>query len=211
MDESINFLQWFGYLASVVIATSLLMSSILKLRWINLAGASMFSFYGFAIGALPVGFMNLFIVFIDIYFLSKMYSKKEYFTVLEVKANNKYLLEFLKFYEQDIQSFFPSFTYKSDMNTLSFFLLRNMAVSGLFLAHQLDDKTLIIGLDYVIPEYRDLKPALYLYKKNTDYFTKRGYNRLAAEVQNSNHDKFLQKIGFKLERIEGRQFLTKEI
>ena len=42
-------IEWIGYIASIVIATSMLMNSLLKLRWINLVGAILFSTYGFII------------------------------------------------------------------------------------------------------------------------------------------------------------------
>ena len=38
----------------MIIVVSLLMSSIIKLRWINLAGALIFCVYGFLINAAPV-------------------------------------------------------------------------------------------------------------------------------------------------------------
>ena len=52
-------LQLLGYAASLLIAASLLMRSIVRLRAINLAGAAAFSLYGFLIGAYPVGVLNL--------------------------------------------------------------------------------------------------------------------------------------------------------
>ncbi|HPG32490.1 MAG TPA: hypothetical protein PLM34_01460, partial [Lentimicrobium sp.] len=82
-----NLLEWVGYLASVIIAASMTMNSILKFRWINLAGAVTFSMYGFLIGAWPVGFLNGFIAVVDIYYLYQIYSKKEVFEILEVRAD----------------------------------------------------------------------------------------------------------------------------
>lgn len=69
-------LEFLGYIASFIILVSLLMSSIVKLRWINLLGSAIFSVYGFLIGALPVAFMNLCISLINIYYLIKIYHKK---------------------------------------------------------------------------------------------------------------------------------------
>ena len=128
----IDFLQWIGDLASAVVAISLSMSSILKFRWLNLFGAATFSTYGFLIGAMPVGFLNGFIVFVDIYFLIGIYSKKDLFETLEIRPDNKYLIRFLEFHDKEIQKFFPGFTYKPEMNSVSFFVLRNMSVAGLF-------------------------------------------------------------------------------
>ena len=43
-----------GYLGSALIVVSLAMSSIIRLRIVNLAGAVVFSFYGVLIGSIPV-------------------------------------------------------------------------------------------------------------------------------------------------------------
>lgn len=196
-------IEWIGYVASIVIATSMLMNSLLKLRWINLFGAALFSIYGFTIGALPVGFLNGFIVSIDIYYLIKIYTKKEYFKVLEVKGHNKYLLEFLEFYKEDIKQTFPDFTYKPEMNKLSFFVLRNMSLAGIVLAREYNENSLIIGLDYTVPEYRDFKVGKYVYRENLKYFTNRGYNTLYSKTQNKNYLKFLRKMGFEASKNEG--------
>lgn len=72
MDNAVIW-EWVGYLASVVVAISLMMSNIKKLRWWNLVGAALFVAYGLAIGALPVALVNFFIVLIDLYYLIKLY------------------------------------------------------------------------------------------------------------------------------------------
>ncbi|MBB1437490.1 YgjV family protein [Shewanella sp. SG41-4] len=71
--DSINIWEWVGYLASVVVAISLMMSDIKKLRWWNLIGAALFVAYGLAIDAIPVALVNFFIVLIDLYYLVKLY------------------------------------------------------------------------------------------------------------------------------------------
>jgi len=194
MDISI--LQWVGYLASVIIAASMTMNSILKFRWINLAGAITFSTYGFLIGALPVGFLNGFIAFVDIYYLYTIYSKKEVFEILEVKAENRYLIRFLQFHNKDIQRFFPDFSYKPEMNTISFFILRDMAVAGIFLAHREKDHCLVVGLDYVIPEYRDFKNGKFIYLRLRNRFINDGFTKVIAEGNSEKYGKYLRKLGF---------------
>ncbi len=188
--------EYLGYVASVVIAISMLMNSIQKLRWINLFGAALFSTYGFVIGALPVGLLNGFIVGIDIYYLIKMYSTKDYYRLLEVRHDNKYLEAFLEFHNDEIKKFFPDFQFKPEMNKLSLLILRNMSVAGVILAHEYDNKTLKIGLDYVIPEYRDQKPGKFVYTQNLYYFSKFGYEKLCSKPHSKTHTKYLKKMGF---------------
>ncbi len=192
----ISLLQWIGYVASGAIALSMTMSSILKFRWINLAGAVLFSVYGFLIGALPVGFLNAFIALVDIYYLYTIYSKKEVFEILEVRADNKYLLRFLQFHEKDIQHFFPGFTYQPELNTISFFVLRNMAVAGVFLAHRKENHCLSVGLDFVLPEYRDFKNGKYIYLRLKNRFIDDGFTKVIAEGKSEKYAQYLAKLGF---------------
>jgi len=192
----INILEWVGYAASVIIALSMTMNSIIKFRWINLIGATTFSTYGFLIGALPVGFLNGFIVAVDVYYLVQIYSEKETFETLEVRAENNYILRFLDFHHKEIQKYFPGFTYKPEMNTISFFVLRNMSVAGLFLAHRENGNILRVGLDYVIPEYRDFKNGRYIYKHLRKYFIQNGFNIIKLSVKSGEYCKYLKKLGF---------------
>ncbi|NOY49625.1 MAG: YgjV family protein, partial [Chlorobi bacterium] len=190
-------LQYIGYVASGIIAFSMTMNSIVKFRWINLLGASSFAIYGFLIGAYPVMLLNGFIVLVDIYYLIKIYSKSQLFDTLQIKANNQYLLKFLEYNKKDIQKYFPGFEYKAEKNTISFFVLRNMAVTGIFLAHREDNNILKVGLDYVIPEYRDFKNGKYVYHHLNKYFKKVGFERIITTAGTPVHEKYLKKLGFK--------------
>jgi hypothetical protein len=62
----LNWLELYGYLGSALIAISLMMSDIRKLRWINLVGAGSFASYGLLINSWPVAVLNGFIVLIDV-------------------------------------------------------------------------------------------------------------------------------------------------
>lgn len=192
----INILEWIGYLASVLIAISMTMSSIVKFRVINLAGAAAFSLYGFLIGSLPVGFMNLFIALVDIFYLYSIFNKNEVFETLEVSPNNKYLKRYLQFHENEIQRFFPGFEYKPELNTVSFFILRDMQVAGLFLAHRENSDVLRVGLDYVGPKYRDFKNGRYIYTRVRKYFLQEGFTKVVAEVNSEKYQQYLKKLGF---------------
>jgi hypothetical protein len=193
----LNFLQWIGYTASAVIAISLMTSSIVKFRWINMAGALLLSVYGFLINAFPVGILNGIIVAVDIFYLAIIYSKKEAFEILEINSENEYLRRFLNFHNNRIQKICPGFSYKPDMNTVSFFILRNMSVAGLFLAHRENGTVLNVGLDYVLPEYKDYKNGKYVYFNLRKNFIDAGYTSVIAEGNNLKYFKYLKKLGFK--------------
>lgn len=190
-------IQVVGYVASAIIAISMTMNSIVKFRWINLVGAITFSTYGFVLGAYPVGILNAFIVSVDLYYLYKIYSKKEVFETLEVRAENRYLIRFLQFHDAQIQKYFPGFSYIPEMNTVSFFILRDMSVAGIFLAHRINNDTLMVGLDYVIPEYRDFKNGRYVYLRLKKKFVESGCTKVVASGDSNEYIKYLKKLGFK--------------
>ncbi len=195
--EQLTLVQIIGYIASITIAISMTMNSIVKFRWINLAGASTFSAYGFIFGAYPVGILNGFIVLVDLYYLRKIYFKKDIFDTLEIRHDNKYLLKFLDFYHEDIQKYFPGFKYKPEMNTISFFVLRNTAVAGIFLAHEEGGHKLKVGLDYAVPEYRDFKSGKFVYDSVLLTLKNKGITTFAANGHTAKHIKYLKKCGFK--------------
>jgi len=118
--------------------------------------------------------------------------KKETFEILEINAESEYLKRFLNFHNDRIQKFLPGFSYNPDMNTVTFFILRNMSVAGLFLAHRENDTVLHVGLDYVLPEYKDFKNGKYVYFKLKNKFIDAGYTSVVAKGNNANYFKYLK-------------------
>ena len=173
-----------------------------------MVGALTFSIYGFLIGAIPVGILNGIIVLVDAYYLIVIYTKKEIFEILELRPENRYMIRFIEYHNADIQKFFPGFSYKPDMNTVSFFILRNMSVAGLFLAHREDENILKVGLDYVIPEYRDFKNGKYVYLRVRKNFIDSGFTKVMTEGKSVKYVQYLKKLGFKE---DGNGMFTKEL
>lgn len=201
---NISVLEWVGYVGSVIVAVSLTMSSIKKLRWYNLVGAAIFSFYGFAIGALPVGLLNLFISLADIYYIYKMYSLQESFKSVKVDVADPYLDYFLDFYMGEIRVFFPLFNkeeFRNKKNIFALLLLRNASVAGVFMGIK-DNRKLTVQLDFVTAEFRDLKPGDFIYKKNIDLIKDNGIEQIVCETTNKYHQKYLTKMGFEKQKNE---------
>ena len=72
-----------------------------------------------------------------------------------------------------------------------------MAVAGLFLAHRENETELHVGLDFVLPEYKDFKNGKYVYYKLRTKFINAGYKTVIAEGNNEKYFKYLKKLGFK--------------
>lgn len=185
-----------GYIASFLVAVSLMMSSILRLRVINLIGGLCFTLYGLLIGAYPVAVVNFIIALINVYFLYEMFTAKEYFKILEVSPQSDYLRHFLKFYDAEIKKFLPNFQYTPDMAPVVFFILRDMVPAALIVAHQQDEKTLLLDLDFVIPGYRDFKVGKFIFSENPTVFTEKGFQKIISSPGNKEHTHYLKRIGF---------------
>ena len=84
-----------GYVASILVAISLMLTSILRLRVINLFGSILFTIYGVLIQAYPVALINAVIIFINLYHLSKLLRLEEEFSVLKVGTDREYLRRFV--------------------------------------------------------------------------------------------------------------------
>src|SRR6056297_412842 len=192
----INILEWVGYAASLLVLISLLMSSIIKLRWINLIGSAIFCVYGFLIGSIPVGIMNGGIIIINIYYLIKIYNAKEHLKLISLYPNSEYLAYFMEFYRKDMLRYFPEVNLELDNNNFGFYILRDVIPAGIFIAKKADEQTLEIQVDYAIPAYRDFKIAYYLFHEKKDYFIRNGFIRLTCSSINKEHDQYLEKIGF---------------
>ncbi len=197
-----------GYIASILIAISLMMSSLLKLRVTNLIGAIFFTAYGLLISAYPIAAVNGFIVIIDCYYLYQMLRAKEYFSLLEVMKGSRFLHTFLNFHREEIRRFFPNFVYEASDEHLAFFVLRDMVPAGLFIAEPLSPHEARILLDFVAPGYRDLRVAHFVFVENADIFRKKGIHRLITEAATPKHAKYLKRIGFHAETAEGSTHYT---
>lgn len=206
-----DLLEWIGYIASLIVLVSLLMSSIKKLRWINLFGALLFGAYGFMIGSIPTGIMNMGIVIIDVYFLYRMYLSKEYLRVLPIEEDTEYLRYFLDYYKKDISKFVDIEKVDFTKSKIKLYLLRNMNPAGIFVCNEYDKRSLEIVFDYVIPLFRDFKIGSFIYGKQKIYFLSKGYNRFVVFTENKAHINYIKKMGFIETKLNGKKGYTKEI
>lgn len=192
--------QWIleavGYLASGLVAVSLMMSSILRLRLINLLGSGAFAVYGFLIHAYPVAAVNGFIVLINLYYLRQMLRTREYFRLLEIRADSEYLHAFLHFYAREIRRFLPDFAAPRGGHPLTLFILRDMVPAGLLIGEVEEGDRLRVELDFVIPAYRDFKIGRYLFAEQAEFFRARGIREIVSEGGSPEHQAYLRRMGF---------------
>lgn len=199
-----------GYVASVLIAVALSMSSIARLRALNMIGAFVFAVYGWMVGAYPVLVVNAYIVIINLVFLIKMQpGRSEAFELLEInRLENRYLQRFLDFHQDDIKKFFPDFKMQELDNAHIVLILRDMLPVGVVVCQQTDEDTLTIKLDYVIASHRDFRCAQYFYEAWSDVINVESIRRFVVKGDVGPHKSYLKKIGFQPDTSLGDSWLS---
>lgn len=191
-----NLFHLIGYLGSGLVATGLMMSSIIKLRLFSLGGAICFVIYGLLIRAYPVAMLNTFIILIHLYHLHDAFTAKEYFKLLAIQPQSEYLSFFLEFYAAEIKKFLPDFSYSSVPGQWTFLVLRDLVPAGLFIAAPYADGALLIKIDFVIPGYRDFKVGQFLFAEKAALFKEQGIGKIFSEPGTPKHEGYLQRMGF---------------
>ena len=187
-----------GFGASVLVAVSLMMSSLARLRALNLVGAVLFALYGGLVGAYPVLAVNGFIAVVNVVYLLKMQPGHSHaFEFLAIpRPDNRYLRRFLEFHAADIARFFPGFDFDAVANPGTVFILRDMLPVGLVVVEPGDAGDLVMRLDYVIPAYRDFRCAEYFYRSWSTVVAQREVRRFVTAGHTEAHRAYLRKLGF---------------
>lgn len=193
-----------GYLASVLLAISLLVNNDLKFRWINSFGCLSFIIYGIMINAFPIIVTNALLLLINLYRLIKLYRASEDFDLVPFDSNDEMVRKFTAFYTKDIKAYFPEFSCIKDTDNIRFMVLRNMAIANLFSATVAADGTAIITINYTVPKYRDYQVGTFIFKNSRKYLLDQGVKRLLySQPIHKGHAHFLQVMGFSQTVSEG--------
>jgi hypothetical protein len=197
-------IQLAGYMASLLLALSLLVTNDLRFRWLNTGGCLFFMVYGIMIGAFPIILTNTILFFINVFALIKIYRKQEDFELLECTPDTELIAKFMRFYAKDIALYFPQYQLTEGGNDIRFMVLRDMVVANVFVATLASDGTGIVQFNYTVPQYRDYKVGRFIFEKERDFLLSRGIKKLVYnEVLNKGHKEFLKRMGFQRETTDG--------
>jgi hypothetical protein len=186
-----------GYLASALVVLSLVMSSVLRLRLIGLAGALVFAVYGLLIGALPIVVTNGAILVVHAVHLRRLLHDRAadaYFEVVRWPVDGVYLPRFLERFRSDIHRSQPSFR-GLQPDHLAWVVLRDAEPVGVLLARRLTDGHAHLDLDYVTPAHRDLRAGSAVFGDPTR-FVAEGITRLTTDADTDLHRRYLARMGF---------------
>ena len=201
---------YFGYLASLCLVIALLVNNDLKFRWFNSFGNIFFITYAILLFAIPVLITNVILLCINVYYLIKIYSKKENFDLLEFSGDEKLTEKFLDFYKNDIAAYFPHFRQQQLYGKLNFVVTRDVVIANIFSAELTENGDAVVALNYTLPKYRDFKVGSFIFGKEKEYLVSKGVRRIVyREVANKGHLDFLKVNGFIRQNIDGRECLVK--
>ena len=193
----LDWIEILGYAASILVAISLTMKSLARLRALNLMGALLFVAYGAWVKAYPVLAVNGFIVVVNVVYLLKMQpGRSEAFELMAIRrADNSYLRRFLEFHAEDIHTFFPEFDLDAVNDPQVAFILRDVSPVGIVICNRERD-TLRVYLDYVIPSHRDFRCAEYFYHSWSEVLDGDGVRRFVTHSEIHKHQAYLKRAGF---------------
>lgn len=187
-----------GYLASLFLAISLIMTNAVKFRWFNILGCVAFITYGLLISAFPIVLANSVLLFINVYQLSKLYKNKEQFKLVSITQDNNIVQEFVAFYKDDIKTYFPDFEFATNENKISFVVLRNLNIANLFVAEVTSTGEAIVEINYTIANYRDYKVSKFIFNTEREYLQQHHVSKIVYKsVNNKSYLDFLLVMGFK--------------
>ena len=194
-DILTRMIEAIGYLGSALVVTSLMMTRILRLRVISLMGSTAFLAYGVLIGSVPIMITNIVIMIINITYLWRATQIKEWFSLLEVRPESRYLEEFLQFHHEDILVHQPDWNGEIAPSDLTVLVLRDMQPAMAIVGAAGDD-SMELRLDYAIPRFRDYRMGSFLYGSNANFFVDRNITTITASGQTKQHVRYLRKMGF---------------
>ncbi len=202
--------QSFGYLASVLLAFSLIVTNDIRFRWLNSLGCVAFIVYGIALSAFPIIFTNSLLLGINLYYLIKIYNTTENFDLLEFNKDDLIIRKFLFHYRKDIKNYFPEYSIDESGDQLRFVVLRDLVIANIFAAHITSDGTAFVKINYTLEKFRDFKVGKFIFEKENNYLFSKGVKQIAYKsVDNKNHLRFLKIMGFEKKIIDGVECYVK--
>ena len=186
-----TWLEIAGYIGSALVLLSFLMTSVVKLRLVNMAGSFISFIYALIIGSYPLELLNSALVLINLYFLWKIRRTKKDYRLVEVPANDPVLAHFLTEYAADIEACFPGIDADPSAADKCELILCEDTPAGIALL-KTEGPAARLLLDYSMPRYRDFSLGAYL----ADELKARGFAELRYSGPDQNHRKYLEKMHF---------------
>lgn len=190
MDSKI-LLEIFGYIGTALVIISMMMTSVLKLRAINICGGIISAIYSSFYGAWAVVIMNICLVIINIFQIIRQLSQKRCYDRIRVTSTDRGLQYFMSYHINDIKKFFPSFDIEKSRDAEYHMVYIEGEPAGVLVGVR-EGYSIKVEVDYATPKFRDLSVAKFLFPS----LKEDGINQLVAVGEVEAHTKYLRKMGF---------------
>lgn len=184
-------LELIGYLGSLLVIVSMLMTSVVKLRVINTIGSVIFCAYAICIHSYPTAAMQVCLIIINIINLYKLNNTKKEYAAVETGTGDGFLAHFLFANSSDIKKYFPDFSAPVEGDKI-FLITCEQVPAGVFICREDASASLNVKLDYTTPAYRDCSAGKFIFT----HLKHLGFKKVIAETKIPAHEKYLHKIGF---------------
>ena len=192
-----TYLEIFGYIGTALVITSMMMTSLVKLRVLNICGSVISMIYSFIGGAWPIVVMNLALIIINVVQLIKARFNKDEFTCIKTTLSDSSANHFVSLFNDDIIKFFPSFSKDALLDRECFIIFSHSEIAGILIGKR-EGQLIKVDIDYTSPKYRNLSVGTFLY----DYLKTFEISMLEANFEVQQHKLYLKKMNF--EEINGK-------
>lgn len=182
-----------GYIGSALVLVSMLMTSVVKLRIINLTGSVIFAGYALAIRSYPTAIMNICLAGINIYHLYRIFREEKAYTLIRTDVKDGYFSYLLNSCLEDIKYWFPEFSPDDTGNCFACLVCCESNPACLFIGREKDPGVAEVVLDYAMPAYRDATAGRFV----CEYMAGAGYDSLTFSQKAPDHEQYLVKLGYK--------------
>lgn len=201
---------WFqaiGWIGSALVVFSLTQAekSLLRFRWLNLAGAVIATIWNFIAGAWPFVAMNMAITIIDAMYIRRLQKQRHdeaAYHVVEVSPPSSYLGQLLTDNKADIANYanydLVQGQAAASANRSAFLVLSGNETIGMLEVEDSGGGVGTVILDWVHPKYRNFTPGEFVFQQS-GIFAAKGFNRLIVPPQVSaseSSQEYLRRVGF---------------
>ncbi len=185
------YLEVFGYIGTALVIVSMLMTSVVKLRVLNICGSVISTIYAIIGQAWPIVLLNVSLILINVIQLIRMSKAKITFGRIVTTLSDKSVEYFLSLYGEDIKKYFPEYYLSNDKNYEVHVAYIGSEAVGMVIGERNAEK-MHIQIDYATPKYRDLSVSTFLFAK----LEEDGVQQLCTETGVPEHKKYLVRMGF---------------
>ena len=188
-------LELIGYIGSAIVLISMMMSSVVKLRLINVVGGVISLIYCLLIKAYPTVVLNGSLVLINLFQLVRIAKRSDEYQLIRTGDQDPMFTYFLKYHLEDIKKYFPAFDPSRVAQDQVYVIHCNAVAAGLVVSRDLGDGVVELLVDYAIPQYRDYSLGQFLLNQLPEL----EYHKVVVRDPDKKNIKYLHKMGFVLE------------